>query len=308
MDHGKLLIDETPLIVLPSLAKLLKSLERAMIIQQIHYLCSQPKTGMILEDGEKWIWNTYREWADDYFVWLSEESIRKYFRRLEDDKLLYSYQADKSEWDRRKYYRVNYEKLRELLEESNKHEGAKEPEDLTGSNRKILPHRSGTSYHFDPEDSAGSSNPKTSSKTSSQKYNLLRGSAGSDFQIQVTDPGFAKEIKQTLEWIREKKKIRYLDPDEWMDILIFLDQEGMDLEGFKKYYEWLDKRNWVKTVSPKLLKTQLESYIRRAEIAAKKENDDENENGNEKDGNDHRGSGTGNEKNGHNKHLQPRRI
>lgn len=120
----KLLIDELPLIVLPSLVSLV-GIERAIILQQVHYACQQPRSGEILEDREKWIYNTYEDWKKYYFPFWSVKTIQRHFLFLEswtivvgkatiNFKLILSCQPDGQ--DRKKYYRVNRDEIERLLE------------------------------------------------------------------------------------------------------------------------------------------------------------------------------------------------
>jgi hypothetical protein len=114
MNHSKLLIDETPLQVLPSLVNLL-GFEKAVILQQIQWLLTGGRSGRELSDGNKWIWKTAKDFAEEYFKFWKPDTIRKHLAGLERTGILLSCQANRKEWDRTKYYRINYEKLEALL-------------------------------------------------------------------------------------------------------------------------------------------------------------------------------------------------
>ena len=105
----QLLIDEYPLIVLPSLAKAV-GLEKAIILQQVHYWM---KKSTHERDGHLWIYNSYRAWAEQ-FTWLSEASIKKHILELEKKGLLISGNYNKFVIDRTKWYRIDYEALAKL--------------------------------------------------------------------------------------------------------------------------------------------------------------------------------------------------
>jgi len=111
---NKLLINETPLVLLPTLVKLL-GFGQATIVQQIHYAVQQPRSGIVLEDGEKYVWNTYQEWAEQYFIFWTPGMVKRQFRALENKGILVSCQPHKQNWDRTKYYRVDYAALEVLL-------------------------------------------------------------------------------------------------------------------------------------------------------------------------------------------------
>ena len=104
---SSLLIDDRPIMFLPALAKALGSCERAIVLQQIHWLSRQPNSG-IDEDGYHWVWGTYEEWCRDYFLMWSPHTLRKHIQKLEDDGLLISAQLRSHEHDRTKYYRIDY--------------------------------------------------------------------------------------------------------------------------------------------------------------------------------------------------------
>lgn len=110
-----LLIKEPPLQVLPSLAKSI-GLNEALVLQQLHYWLENPKTGVEIE-GHKWIYNTYDEWLEQFPFW-SVSTIQRVFVSLEKAELVISQQFDKARYDRKKYYRINYETV-ESIEDSN---------------------------------------------------------------------------------------------------------------------------------------------------------------------------------------------
>lgn len=112
MTKKSLLISEPPIQVLPSLAKTI-GLNEAMILQQLHYWLDNPKAG-VESDGFKWIFNTYEEWQENFPFW-SIRTIQRIFINLEQAGLVISVQLNKSNYDRRKYYRINYKAV-ELLE------------------------------------------------------------------------------------------------------------------------------------------------------------------------------------------------
>ena len=107
MRKKNLLIDEYPLLVLPSLAKDI-GLNKAIALQQLHYWLENPKGGVMLE-GERWVYNTYEDWQRDNFPFWSVRTVQRVFVDLEKDGFVISKQ--KAEYDRKKYYRIHYDKL-----------------------------------------------------------------------------------------------------------------------------------------------------------------------------------------------------
>ena len=102
------LIDERPLIVQPSLVRILGNLQRAVILQQIHWLLQNPDNGYHDEDGTKWIWGSYREWCQRYFTMWSERQLRRHIRWLEENGYLLSRKPNSDQWDHTKHYTINY--------------------------------------------------------------------------------------------------------------------------------------------------------------------------------------------------------
>lgn len=108
--NSSLLISEPPLQVLPSLARYLKSSDKAIIVQQIFYW-EQKSTH--IHDGHRWVYNTVKEWHKQ-FPWISEKTIQRYLKDLEDRKILITANYNKSKFDRTKWYRVNQNALDNL--------------------------------------------------------------------------------------------------------------------------------------------------------------------------------------------------
>lgn len=101
---SKLLINENPLIVLPSLVTAV-GIERAIILQQIHFACQQPRSGKTI-NGHKYVFNTYEDWQRDHFPFWSAKNIQKHIRWLEDKGYVESIQPHLKSGDATKYYRV----------------------------------------------------------------------------------------------------------------------------------------------------------------------------------------------------------
>lgn len=107
--NSKLLINEYPLMILPSLVMLV-GIEKAVILQQIHFCITQPNSGKDI-DGFHWVYNTSKEWQKNHFPFWTATTIERHLRSLEDIGLIVSRQFDRADWDRRKYYRIDYDNL-----------------------------------------------------------------------------------------------------------------------------------------------------------------------------------------------------
>lgn len=107
MRKKNLIIDEYPLLVLPSLATSI-GLNEAIALQQLHYWLENPKGGIEM-DGFRWVYNTYENWQKDNFPFWSVRTVQRVFTNLEDLELVISKQQ--ANYDRKKYYRVHYDNL-----------------------------------------------------------------------------------------------------------------------------------------------------------------------------------------------------
>jgi hypothetical protein len=110
---SKLLINEPPLQLLPTLAVKI-GLQEAIVLQQIQYWLT---TSKMTHEGEKWVYNTLEEWQVQFPFW-SAEVIRKIFKSLRDQGVLKTKKLAKNTWDRTNYYSIDYGKLDELSNQS----------------------------------------------------------------------------------------------------------------------------------------------------------------------------------------------
>lgn len=103
---SKLLIDDYPILVLPKLAEQI-GLNEAIVLQQMHYWLTNSKH---YHDGCKWIYNTYKDWKEQFPFW-SDRTIRRTITSLENQKLIITGNYNKAGFDKTKWYSVDYEML-----------------------------------------------------------------------------------------------------------------------------------------------------------------------------------------------------
>lgn len=108
---SKLLFDESPLVVQPTLAKAI-GLNEAIVLQQINYWMNQ-RAGKII-NGERWIYNTVKEWKDQFPFW-SEATIARTLDNLVWSGLVKTGNYNKSAMDRTKWYTIDFSVV-ELLD------------------------------------------------------------------------------------------------------------------------------------------------------------------------------------------------
>lgn len=107
---SNLLINEEPLVVLPMLAVAI-GLNEAIVLQQVHYWLRKQSAHVI--NDRRWIYNTYEQWQEQ-FPFFSESTIKRIFQSLEERKIIISQQIEKSNWNRRKWYSIDYDLLETL--------------------------------------------------------------------------------------------------------------------------------------------------------------------------------------------------
>lgn len=106
-----LLLDDRPLVIQPKLIKLLGDPTEAIILQQIHYWLVK---NVNIKDGYSWVYNSIKEW-NKQFDWLSESTLKRKFKSLENKGLLITGNYNKAKFDRTKWYRIDYDTLNEMI-------------------------------------------------------------------------------------------------------------------------------------------------------------------------------------------------
>jgi hypothetical protein len=100
------------------LAVALESLDKALVLQQLHYYMGRARENnneFVFKQGRWWVYNSYPQWKEDHFPFWSEAKIGRIFRSLEKDGLVTGEQLSAHLYDRRKWYTINYDKVDELL-------------------------------------------------------------------------------------------------------------------------------------------------------------------------------------------------
>lgn len=101
--------NEHPLVVNPALAKLV-GLNEAIILQQLHYWISK---NINIRDGKSWVYNTIKEWAEQFPFW-NERTIRRVLDKLIKDGIVLAGNYNEKSFDRTKWYSIDYDAIRKL--------------------------------------------------------------------------------------------------------------------------------------------------------------------------------------------------
>ncbi|MFY0518799.1 DnaD domain protein [Lysinibacillus sp. UGB7] len=104
-----LLINESPLQVLPTLAVKI-GLNQALVLQQMYYWLRIAKN---YRDGHKWIYKTLEDWHKEFPFW-SKSTLERTIRKLEEQQLIVVGHYNRLKMDRTKWYRLNQEAIADL--------------------------------------------------------------------------------------------------------------------------------------------------------------------------------------------------
>ncbi len=104
---SRLLIHESPLQVLPSLAASI-GLNEAIVLQQIHFLIGFPDAG--IADGMRWITKSLEAWVNE-FPWWSVRTVKQVFSNLKKRGLIITGKYNANKWDHTLWYRIDYDAL-----------------------------------------------------------------------------------------------------------------------------------------------------------------------------------------------------
>lgn len=111
-----LLIDEHPMMVLPSLANKI-GLDNAVVLQQINYwirLYEQSDNERSFHEGRWWVFNTIEQWQEKQFTWWSVETVKRIIATLEKMGLVISDTFNVKACDRKKWYTIDYDAVDRL--------------------------------------------------------------------------------------------------------------------------------------------------------------------------------------------------
>jgi len=110
-----MLMDEPPITLYPTLACMLGNVNHALVLQQLRFLmgvaAKSKKYDSHFIDNKWWVYNTYQQWRDEHFPWLSTSAIRDAFKSLEDFEIVLSRQDIGNPFDKTKWYTIDFEQF-----------------------------------------------------------------------------------------------------------------------------------------------------------------------------------------------------
>lgn len=251
---SRLLINENPLQVLPSLAVALKNINEAIILQQVQYWVNRSENEYA---GRKWVYNTIDQWKEQ-FPWLSERAIRTRFNSLIEKGVIITSNFNRAKFDRTKWYTIDYDKLNSLIENQNNVENLDmtHSEESSESKRKKVPDATGSklqiqaeeSYALDSEESSGPipDNTRDYPETNTESTDL-HSSAAADEPVY-------RSKKNSLTQIIEK---------EFEQLWTSYPRKLGKSKALKKYQVWRKKS---KSNTYDVMKAYLDRYLKYIEL------------------------------------------
>ena len=109
---SKLLINESPLQVQPSLAMAI-GLNEAIFLQQLHYWLGASKYS---RDGRVWVYNTYAEWILQ-LRYTSIATLKRTIKNLREHRLILVERFEQNKSNQVNYYTIDYDTLA-IIEEN----------------------------------------------------------------------------------------------------------------------------------------------------------------------------------------------
>ncbi len=257
MSKTALLMDEPPISVSPSLAQVF-GINKAIVLQKLHYLLSGTETNNNLHnfvDGEWWVYNSYKGWRKEFFKWLSESALKTIFNELEKSGVIVSKQGLRNAYDRRKWYRIDYEVYNDMVTKYPFHETKSVPSQRT----KNSPSKQTKSIP--------SISVSTSVESSVQEQDIASGDAIEAFMedaIEIVDTEFSKpDVKPVkVKKLPAPKPIPVIDPDFKKQIGVTFKAFGNHATGIAEMLLGVAKRGEYaqNNITPALTLDELKAY------------------------------------------------
>jgi hypothetical protein len=111
-ESSNLLLPGKVLLLLPRLVPLV-GLNEAIVLQQVRFLTG-PERAREDEAGRRWVCLSYARWQEQHFPFWGCDTIKRAFRTLEAEGLLFAERPQRAARDQTKAYAINYRRLDEL--------------------------------------------------------------------------------------------------------------------------------------------------------------------------------------------------
>lgn len=128
----------------------------ALILQKFHEWIEYNEWAQKVDhfiDGRWWTYNTYAEWQEKHFTWLSVSSVKRICKKLEATGVLVTGRHAKSATDQTKWYSIDYQKLSAMLSDgvSKRVSSADQKSLMVGSKESIDSNRETANKSLKPQ-------------------------------------------------------------------------------------------------------------------------------------------------------------
>lgn len=108
---SKLLINENPLIISPTLVIELGSYEAAAFLQQLHFWVSVSQHH---QDGQAWVFNTQDQCVEMMRGTISKSTAKRIVKMLKDKGLIKIASLHNNKWNHTNFFTINYEEMAKI--------------------------------------------------------------------------------------------------------------------------------------------------------------------------------------------------
>lgn len=246
---SSLLLNERPLVVLPSLAEALGSVDEAIILQQFNYWLQKSTK---IHDGKRWVYNTLDAWMAQ-FPWIkSKTTLKKHLNRLVKLKLVLKGNYNKAGFDRTVWYSIDFQQLELFTAEFE----AKKSEDAVSSIGQKLAH--GETENGSCKGQKMAHAEARNCPTNTIDYTETNPETTTENNMSGSKPDESIPFKEIIEYLNEKTDNSYKPSAEGHKKFIRARwHEGNTIDDFKtvidyKANEWMGTK-WEIYLRPKTL-------------------------------------------------------
>lgn len=222
----KYLIDEMPLIIMPTLAKVI-GLNESIVLQQIHYWLNNSNHEF---DDRKWIFNTLEEWHKQFPFW-SLRTLQRIFDDLTEKGILIKGNYNKMKLDRTTWYTIDYDKLTSQIDvtiQSNCLNGFSQNDYDNNQIITQIIHTDNNNIHLDK---------MTKSKEPKKDFAEFVKMTNSEYELLIEKYGKenVQKMIEVLDNYKGSKNKKYAS--DYRAILNWVVERVMKVEGHKKHDE-----------------------------------------------------------------------
>lgn len=244
--RSALLLNESPLVIVPSLAVAI-GLPEAVLVQQVHYWLERSNHHI---EGRVWVYNSLPAWCEQFPFW-SKSTVKRTISRLEKSGILISGQFNRDTRDKTKWYTIDYERLEELANQSEIPSGQNDPmvgsncTDGSGQNEPISSGQNDPSitidYSSDYTENQSVSEPDTSKETPSVEPDLPPDDPEKQLDSEMSEWMF--ERVQAVSPYVKKPNWR-----SWADtIRLMRERDGIERSVIARAFAWANKHSFWRT-------------------------------------------------------------